>query len=162
MTSRRLTFALLTLTLIVLFVSAPAALRDDLARGQIYVFTRDFVADIPRRLAGPGRFRFILQPALASILGVRDGVRDARAGRHPYLLALLTGKGDRHELLKSAMAAIVNILLMGILLDAVFQRVILGVTHPGAALVIGPVLICAPYAVVRALANRGFRILRPD
>ena len=43
---------------------------------------------------------------------------------------------------------------MGILLDAVFQRVILGIVHPGAAIVVGPVLIAAPYGITRALANR--------
>ena len=43
---------------------------------------------------------------------------------------------------------------MGILLDAVFQRTILGVVHPGPALIIEPVLIVTPYAVARALSNR--------
>jgi hypothetical protein len=49
---------------------------------------------------------------------------------------------------------VVNLLLMGILLDAVFQWVILGVSHPGAALVVGPVLIVAPYALACAFSNR--------
>jgi hypothetical protein len=48
---------------------------------------------------------------------------------------------------------IANLLLMGIL-DAVFQRIILGVAHPFAALIIGPVLIVTPYAVARSLSNR--------
>jgi hypothetical protein len=43
---------------------------------------------------------------------------------------------------------------MGILLDAVFQWVILGVSHPGASLVVGPVLIVVPYSLARALSNR--------
>ena len=43
---------------------------------------------------------------------------------------------------------------MGILLDAVAQWLILGASYPGAALVVGPVLITIPYALARALANR--------
>jgi len=43
---------------------------------------------------------------------------------------------------------------MGILVDSVCQWLILGASYPGAALVIGPVLIGGPYAVARALANR--------
>ena len=43
---------------------------------------------------------------------------------------------------------------MGILLDSIFQWVILGQSYPGAALVVGPVLITTPYAIARALANR--------
>ena len=42
------------------------------------------------------------------------------------------------ELVRSGFETVVNLLLMGILLDAVFQWVILGVSHPGAALVVGP------------------------
>jgi len=60
----------------------------------------------------------------------------------------------RSELLKSGFASIVNLLLMGILLDSIFQWLILGTSYPGAALVVGPVLIAGPYTLSRALANR--------
>jgi hypothetical protein len=53
---------------------------------------------------------------------------------------------------------VVNLLLMGVLLDSVFQWLILGASYPGAALVVGPVLITTPYAVARALANRAARL----
>lgn len=43
---------------------------------------------------------------------------------------------------------------MGILLDVLCQWLILGVSHPGATLVVGPVLIAVSYSMVRALANR--------
>jgi len=49
---------------------------------------------------------------------------------------------------------------MGILLDAVFQRIIFGVTHPFAALVIGPILIVTPYAIARAFSNRLTRLAK--
>ena len=42
---------------------------------------------------------------------------------------------------------------MGILLDSLFQWVLLGISYPGAALVVGPVLITIPYAAARALAG---------
>jgi hypothetical protein len=35
---------------------------------------------------------------------------------------------------------------------------ILGQAYPGAALVVGPVLITTPYAIARALANRVARL----
>jgi hypothetical protein len=159
---RRLTLVLLTLTVGVLVLSAPEALRRNLERGEVYVFSWRFLADIPARLAGPGRFRFILQPTLAALLGGRDGVADARAGRPPYFLALFSGTGGRRQLLRSALSSIANLLLMGILLDAVFQWVIFGASHPGAAVLVGPVLIAAPYSLARALANRAARGLRRD
>jgi hypothetical protein len=151
------TLVLAGLTLLVLLLSLPGALRDAFDRGGIYLFSRAFLDDLPKRLTGPGRFRFVLQPSIATLLGIRSGVADARAGRPPYLLGLATDRQRRGELAREGFAAVANLLLMGVLLDAVFQWVILGVSHPGAALVVGPVLITAPYAVARALSNRAAR-----
>ena len=151
---RYATIILAGVTLLVLVLSAPASLRDAYDRGGLYVFSRDFIEDIPKRLAGPGRFRFILQPLIATILGIRNGLADARAGRPPYLWGMLFHRGLRIELARTGLATVANLLLMGILLDSVFQWIILGVSYPGAALVVGPVLIIAPYAVARALSNR--------
>jgi hypothetical protein len=153
----RVTLALAGLTGLVLLLSVPGALREAYERGGFYLFSWAFFADIPKRLAGPGRFRFVMQPTVAILLGIRDGRQDARAGRLPYLLGLLTGGPDRREQMRSGFQSVVNLLLMGILLDSVFQWVILGVSYPGAALVVGPVLITAPYALARALANRAAR-----
>jgi hypothetical protein len=157
MKARRATILLAGVTLIVLVLSVPGSLRDAYERGGIYLFSRAFLEDIPRRLTGPGRFRFVLQPLIAVVLGIRSGMADARVGKPPFLSGLIVHRGRRGEFLKSGFNAVVNLLLMGILLDAVFQWVILGVSHPGAALVVGPLLICVPYAVARALSNRTAR-----
>lgn len=148
------TLVLAGLTLLVLVLSLPGALRDALDRGGIYLFSRAFLEDLPKRLTGPGRFRFVLQPLIATLLGIRSGIADAQAGRPPYLLGLATDAERRGELARDGFATVTNLLLMGVLLDAVLQWVILGVSHPGAALVVGPVLIATPYGVARALANR--------
>ncbi len=141
-----------------LILSLPGSLRDAFERGGFYLFSRAFFADLPKRLTGPGRFRFVLQPVVAILLGSRDGLLDARAGRPPYLYNRLFNRGQRRELLRSSLDAVVNLLLMGILLDAIAQWLILGASYPGAALVIGPVLITIPYALARALANRVARL----
>jgi hypothetical protein len=154
MKRRHATVILAGLTLLVLALSLPGSLRDAFDRGGIYLFSRAFLEDIPKRLAGPGRFRFVLQPVLAIILGIRSGLADARAGRPPYLYGVLMHRHLRRELVRTGFETIANLLFMGILLDAVFQWLILGVSHPGAALVVGPVLIGGPYAVARALSNR--------
>ena len=151
---RRVTIILAGLTLLVLVLSAPAALSDTYERSGFYLFSRAFFEDIPRRLSGPGRFRFVLQPLIAIVLGIRSGLADALVGRPPLLQSLLFQQGLRGELLRDSFETVVNLLLMGILMDAVFQWVILGVSHPGAALVVGPVLIIVPYALARALSNR--------
>jgi hypothetical protein len=122
----------------------PGALRDAFGREGIYLFSRAFLEDMPKRLTGPGRSRLLLQPLVATLLGIRSGVADGRAGRPPRLSGVLVHSDLRGELLRTGFETVVNLLLIGILLDAVFQWVILGVSHPGAALVVGPVLIVVP------------------
>src|SRR5271168_4904658 len=50
------------------------------------------------RPTGPMAFRFILQPVMAGIVALRDGIADAKAGRSPYFWTMLTNplqSGDR-------------------------------------------------------------------
>jgi hypothetical protein len=119
MRNRRVTLVLASLTILVLILSLPGSLRDAFERGGFYLFSRAFFEDLPKRLTGPGRFRFVLQPSVAILLGIRDGLLDARAGRPPYLYNLLFHHRRRRELLRSAFDTVVNLMLMGILLDAV-------------------------------------------
>jgi hypothetical protein len=152
------TLVLASITLLVLLLSAPASLRTAFERGGFYLFSRAFIEDIPKRLTGPGRFRFILQPLIAALMGIRSGLTDARSGRPPYIYGVLFNGKLRSELLKSGFSTVVNLMLMGILLDSIFQWLIYGTSYPGAALVVGPVLIVTPYSVARALANRCARL----
>jgi len=142
------------LALLVIAAAIPFALVDTIEKGRVYLFSWQFLEDLPRRFSGPGRFRFILQPVLAILLGVRGGLADAKAGNPPYLFGLLFAAGRRRELLRSGAAAIRTLLAMGIILDVVFQLVLYRAVHPGAALLVGPILICFPYALSRALTTR--------
>jgi hypothetical protein len=144
----------MAITILVIAVATVFAIVDTIETGRVYLFSREFLDELPRRFTGPGRFRFIMQPTLAVLLGVRGGLADARAGNPPYLFGLLFAAGRRGELLRSGAAAIRNLLAAGIILDLVFQLVLYHSMHPGAALVVGPILICTPYALSRALTTR--------
>ena len=154
MHGRRITWVLAACTFAVLAATAPGALRDTWERGGFYLFSWEFLEDLPRRLTGPGRLRFVFQPLVAILLGIRAGRADARAGRPPYLLALAAHAQHRRQMLAETAGALANVVLIGILLDAISQWLILGMAHPGAALVVGPVLIGSPYALARVLSNR--------
>ena len=106
------------------------------------------------RFHGPGRLRFILQPTTATILGLRDGRKDARAGNPPYLWGLVFQAADRSVLFRSGLASVCDLVAVAILLDVIAQFLIFRTVHPGAALLVGPVLIALPYATSRALTNR--------
>jgi hypothetical protein len=150
------------LAVLILAAAIPSAVRDTVETGRVYLFSQQFLDELPQRFTGPGRLRFLLQPMVAILFGWRSGLSDFRAGHPPYLFGLLTGGVDRKALLRSGLAAVRDLVAVGIVLDAVAQLLIYREVHPGAALVIGPVLICIPYAVARALTNRVARLVRRD
>jgi hypothetical protein len=130
------------------------ALLDTLETGRLYLFSREFLDDLPARFTGRGRLRFLLQPTVAIVLGARGGLADSRAGHPAYLFGLLLQGGRRAELVRSGWAAIRNLLAVGIVLDLLFQFLLYRSVHPGAALLVGPIFIAGPYALSRALSNR--------
>jgi len=145
---------LTALVVIALVAAVPFAVWELIHTGELYILSHRFLDDIVARLHGPGRLRFILQPLVAIVLGTRDGIKDARADRPPFLRNLLFHSTSRSGLMRSALASVRDLLAIAILLDVISQLLIFGMVHPGAALVIGPVLIAFPYASSRALANR--------
>ena len=145
---------LTTIVIAALLVAMPFAVMEFFEKGELYVLSRRFVDDMPARLHGPGRLRFILQPAVAIILGARDGLKDARAGNPAFLWALIFRRAARGGLLRSALASVRDLIAIAILLDVAAQLLIFRMVHPGAALILGPVLIGLPYASSRALTNR--------
>jgi len=58
------------------------------------------IHDLFARLDGPLHFRFIVQPLMATIFAVIDGVKDAKAGKPPYFWDLLVTPGRRKALVK--------------------------------------------------------------
>jgi hypothetical protein len=130
---------------------------DEQRSGDLYQFTGRFFQDILARLSGPGRLRVIVQPTVAILLGVRSGIKDAREGATPFLWAPAFHGRHRRALLRSAFISIRDLVAIAILLDIISQFLIFREVHPGAALMVGPVLITMPYVVVRALTNRIMR-----
>jgi hypothetical protein len=142
------------LAFLVIVVAIPFAILDTIETGRVYLFSRQFLEELPRRFTGPGRLRFILQPTVATVLGIRGGLADAEAGNSPFLFGLLFGAGRRRELLRSGAVAIRNLVAVAIIMDMVFQLALYHSVHPGAALVVGPVFIGFPYVLSRALTTR--------
>lgn len=94
-------------------------------------------------------FRFILQPAMAVLVALRDGVKDARTGRSPYLRTILTSPADRGNLLGEGLISTARIILLGLGMDAIYQVTVLGTFYPGEAAVVGLVLGFLPYLILR-------------
>ena len=106
-------------------------------------------------LTGPGSLRFVIQPVLAIILGVRDGRNDAKSSTPPFLMLLLKS-GKRREALKGGLQAIVLPLILAVALDSMLQIYIFDVWRLQWALIVGLCLVGIPYILARGITNRIF------
>ena len=82
---------------------------------------QQFIAAICLRLTGPLKFRFILQPVMALVFAIIDGVKDAKAGKPLYLWGLITDPATRKEQLKSGWKSIGKVAILAVILDLVYQ-----------------------------------------
>ena len=105
--------------------------------------------DLVARPEGPLEFRLFLQPLVAALLAVRDGVVDARSGRSPYFWTLLHDPGGRRERFREGARATLRVVLLGLVIDVVYQFKVHGTVYPGEALGISLLLGFVPYLLIR-------------
>ena len=106
------------------------------------------------RPSGPLAFRLILQPIMVTILAILDGLKDARAGRSPYLWTILSDPAQRASHLREGLKRVSRVIVFALLMDAIYQFMVLGRFYPGEALVIAFVLAVLPYLLIRGPAAR--------
>jgi hypothetical protein len=148
----KLFVARLVVVLIVAFVVIGLAL---------YGFSADVRAriwhNLVDRAGGPMTFRFILQPVMATIAAYIDGIKDARSGRRPFLETVVADPANRVGRLQEAVIATARIILLGLIMDGIYQFIEFRTFHPGEAVIISLVLAFVPYMVMRGLIARGAR-----
>ena len=98
---------------------------------------------------GPLAFRLILQPLMASSLAVIDGVKDARAGRPLYTWTLLTDPAHRGSYLREGLKRVTRVIIFALVMDAIYQFMVLRRFYLGEALVTAFVVAVLPYLVIR-------------
>ena len=108
-----------------------------------------FWREILERPGGPMTFRFILQPMMAALVAFRDGAEDAHLGRVPYLLSILRGTKPRSNLIWEGIVATARILILGIVMDAIYQWLVFKTFYPAEAAVIAVLLAFVPYLLLR-------------
>jgi len=106
------------------------------------------------RPSGPMAFRFILQPIMAAIVACLDGVRDARYGRTPFFEAILTSPDKRAGRLHEAVIATARIMLLGLVMDTIYQFIEFKTFYPAEAVKITLLLAFVPYVALRGIISR--------
>jgi hypothetical protein len=106
------------------------------------------------RVSGPMKFRLVLQPAMAAFFAIRAGLADARAGKTPYFWCLLSDPGQRVDMIKEGWKSVGRVFILALVLDAVYQMIVLHFVYPGEMIIVAFVLAIVPYLVLRGLVTR--------
>ena len=108
-----------------------------------------FWTDIFGRLHGPMTFRFFLQPAMASIAALTDGIRDARVGHRSFFWSALRDPTQRGGRLREGLTSTARIALLGMSMDAIYQFRVFDRFYPVEALMMALLLAVIPYFIFR-------------
>ena len=109
---------------------------------------------VARLISGPMQFRLILQPLAVTVLGVCDGLHDARMGAPPLLWSLVFHRGHRKLRLILLLRRLVRPIVIAAIVDAIVQYLMFFHVRPLMALIVGTLLMGLPYLAARGLSNR--------
>jgi hypothetical protein len=103
---------------------------------------------------GPLAFRIIIQPMVAAILAIRDGLRDARSDRPAYGWSVVTDWAHRTDLLRQGWNHVSGVFAAAVAIDLIYELIVFRWIYPVQALIVGATLALPPYFLIRGLANR--------
>jgi hypothetical protein len=95
---------------------------------------RRFWADIFERIHGPMTFRFYLQPAMALLAAIPDGIKDARLGHKSFFWSALRDPHLPAGRLREAAISTARVVLLGVSMDVIYQFKALDRFYPAEAL----------------------------
>jgi hypothetical protein len=116
--------------------------------------------NVSDRVGGPMTFRIILQPLMATLLAIRAGVKDAQTGRPPYFWTILADRIQRGDLMREGWRSVARVFFLAIIMDVIYQLIVLKWIYPLEVLLIAILLAVVPYLLIRGPANRLVRRLR--
>jgi hypothetical protein len=111
-------------------------------------------SQLAARVTGPMKFRLVLQPAMAAFFAIRSGLADARAGKPPYFWALLSDPAQRKDMIKDGWKSVGRVFILALVLDVVYQIIVLRFVYVGEAIIVALVLAILPYLILRGLVTR--------
>ena len=88
------------------------------------------------------------------MLAIRAGIADGRTGRPPYLWAIVTNPEHRRDLLREGWKAVAKVFVLAVALDCIYQLIVFQWIYPGESLLVGFLLACVPYLLLRGPAVR--------
>jgi predicted LPLAT superfamily acyltransferase len=118
-----------------------------------HMWTR-LITQLAARVTGPMKFRLVLQPAMAAFFAIRAGLADARAGKPPYFWGLVSDSSQRDAMLKDGWKSVGRVFILALVLDVVYQIIVLHFIYVGEAIIVAFLLAILPYLILRGLVTR--------
>jgi hypothetical protein len=109
------------------------------------------------RVSGPMHLRFLLQPIMATLLAIRSGLKDAKAGRPPYFWSLIFHPYEpsrRREMIKDGWQSVSKLCFAALALDLIYQFIALPSFYLRHAIIVAILLVIAPYLILRGAVTR--------
>jgi hypothetical protein len=109
------------------------------------------------RVSGPMHLRFLLQPIMATLLAIRSGLKDAKAGRPPYFWSLIFHPYEpsrRREMIKDGWQSVSKLCFAALALDLIYQFIALPSFYLRHAIIVAILLVIAPYLILRGAVSR--------
>jgi hypothetical protein len=116
-------------------------------------------SDLLARVSGPMKFRLVLQPCMAAFFAIRSGLADAKAGKPPWFWELVSNPPQRSDMLKEAWKRIGKVFILAVVLDVVYQFIVLRFVYPGEAVFVAFMLAILPYVILRGPSMRIGRLI---
>src|SRR5215471_2463690 len=121
---------------------------------------RRFWENLIGRSSGPMHLRLVIQPAVAGVLAIRAGLKDAREGRPAFLWSAITNPAYRPELVRQGSRDVGKVFVLAVVLDAVYQLIVQRGVFLLELVVVATLLAIVPYVLIRGPVSRLAAALR--
>ena len=106
------------------------------------------------RASGPLHFRLFVMPLVVTVLAVRAGMKDAREGQPAFLWAILANPTERRRRLRSGLKDFGRIFIVAVVLDTLYQLIVLRAFYPVQLLIVAVACAIVPYVLIRGPVTR--------
>jgi len=106
------------------------------------------------RVTGPMKFRLVLQPCMAAFFAIRAGLADAKTGKSPYFMTMVSDPKVRTQLIKDGWTSVGKVFILAIVLDVIYQIIELHFVYVGEAIIVAFILAILPYLILRGIVTR--------
>ena len=113
-----------------------------------------FWTDVFGRLHGPMTLRFYLQPTLAFVAALKDGIKDVRLGHKAFFWTALWDPTQPRGRLREGLTSTSQMALIGFAMDLAYQFKVFDRFYPTEAVMMVLLLAVIPYFVVRWIVEQ--------